>query len=165
MQKIASLPSLAAGLLSPAAVAKTSLSKSPSSSTTSSLSQQLAMLNNTGANTNILIKTTKTNSVGQPTYVAISIPTQNTVTTTGHNKVLPLAIHQLKLKQQQHQQDEKEISPQLVTAKIENKSAGTNKVLLMLLARRLVRKIMSFIIYEFYCILNCIVVCLAEISE
>ena len=107
MQKIASLPSLAAGLISPAAVAKTvTLPKVVGNSTvTSTIGQQIALLNNSGANTNILIKTTKTNSSGQPTYVAISIPTQTTTSSgsAGGPKVLPLAIHQLKINKQQHQ--------------------------------------------------------------
>ncbi|XP_066922110.1 DNA-binding protein RFX2-like isoform X3 [Clytia hemisphaerica] len=106
MQKIASLPSLAASLISPAAVAKASISKPATSTASSTIGQQIALLNNSGANTNILIKTTKTNSSGQPTYVAISIPTQNTSTSPGQKQSFPLAIHQLKIKQQQQQQQQ-----------------------------------------------------------
>lgn len=106
MQKIASLPSLAAGLISPATVAKAPVQKLVTSTASSTIGQQIALLNNSGANTNILIKTTKTNSSGQPTYVAISIPTHNNNTTTSGQKVLPLAIHQLKINKQQQQQQQ-----------------------------------------------------------
>jgi len=122
MQKIASLPSLAASLISPAAVAKASISKPATSTASSTIGQQIALLNNSGANTNILIKTTKTNSSGQPTYVAISIPTQNTSTSPGQKQSFPLAIHQLKIKQQQQQQqtqqqddEEKEVKAEKTT--------------------------------------------------
>ena len=106
MHKIASLPSLAAGLISPAAVAKAPISKIVTSTASSTIGQQIALLNNSGANTNILIKTTKTNSSGQPTYVAISIPTLNNNITTSGQKVMPLAIHQLKINKQQQQTED-----------------------------------------------------------
>ena len=110
VQKIAALPSLAAGLMSPAAVAKAALVSKQANICTSTpplsaplqqsnIAQQLSLLNSSQANTNILIKTTKTNVSGQPTYVAISIPAHSS-TSTGQRQVIPLAIHQLKLKQE-----------------------------------------------------------------
>lgn len=105
VQKINSLPTLTSGLVTPAAVAKATKYSSSEAATTphtqqSSITQQLSFLNSTSqANTNILIKTTKTNVSGQPTYVAISIPAHSS-TSTGQRQVIPLAIHQLKLKQE-----------------------------------------------------------------
>ena len=108
LQKIASLPSLASAMISPATVAKgTSIPSkkedgSNSENQPSGISQQLTILNNNvPSNTNILIKTTKTNSSGQPTYVAISIPTTNN-TSVGSQKQVPLTIHQVKLKENDH---------------------------------------------------------------
>lgn len=119
MQKIASLPSLASGLISPASVAKATLSSkhatSENTENQASFSQQLAMLNNTGNNTNILIKTTKTNSSGQPTYVAISIPTHTSP--SGQKQTVPLTIHQVKLKQGTENDNEEKVSSKKIDTK------------------------------------------------
>lgn len=138
MQKIASLPSLAAGLMSPAAVAKATLVNKQASSgatqgSSSSIAQQLSLIGSSQENTSILIKTTKTNSVGQPTYVAISIPTQPS-TSTGQRQVIPLTIHQLKIKQSLASSSEQAMmvnkpegrSPATMT-KLENSGGGTSQ--------------------------------------
>jgi len=104
------LPSLTTGLMSPAAVAKVALSSkhnfiSSSQHVTTpqqaNIVQQLSLLNSRNGgppqNTSLLIKTTKTNTNGQPTYLAISIPANSTSSgTTGHK---PLSIQQFKMKQ------------------------------------------------------------------
>ena len=78
MQKVASLPALAAGLISPAVAAKIALTTKNQpmqnhSSDSTNIVQQLNLLNSKSAtgNTSLILKTAKTTSGGQQTYVVI----------------------------------------------------------------------------------------------